>query len=93
MAICVVLNGTTLEVAGEFSEACAGFALMSAQEYQSVPTLATLFAIPEPASVQAAFMAGISLPLILWLTSWGFGVVVNWFNDRTDAAPSIDEDH
>lgn len=91
MAVCVELAGTTLQVVGEFSAACAGFALMTAEEYQSVPTLAALFATPEPDQVRAAFMAGLSLPLILWLTSWGFGVVVNWFNDRT-APSTINED-
>ncbi len=91
MAVCVELVGTALEVTGEFTSACAGFALMTAEEYRSVPTLAALFATPEPEQVRAAFMAGLSLPLILWLTSWGLGVVVNWFNDHT-APPTINED-
>lgn len=83
MALCVALNGASLEVVGEYTAACAGYALMTAQEYASTPTLAALFAVPDPDSVQAAFMAGMGLPLILWLTSWGFGVVVNWFGHRT----------
>lgn len=82
MALCVAVNGTTLEVIGNYSEACAGYALMTAQEYASTPTLATLFATPDAESVQQAFMAGLSLPLILWLVAWGFGIVVNWFNER-----------
>lgn len=90
MALCVALNGTALEVIGEYSADCAGYALMTAQEYASTPTLAALFAVPESESVQAAFMAGLGLPLILWLSAWGFGVVVNWINDRTE--PSSIED-
>ncbi len=84
MAICVELAGTTLTAVGEYSEACAGYALMTAQEFASTPTLAALFAMPEPESVRAAFMAGLSLPLILWLTAWGFGVVVGYLNSRVE---------
>lgn len=76
-----VVSGA-LSVVGDYSSDCVGYALMTAQEYASVPTLATLFATPDPEHVQSAFMAGISLPLILWLTSWGFGVVVKFLNDR-----------
>ncbi|MGH8601244.1 MAG: hypothetical protein ACREXR_00205 [Gammaproteobacteria bacterium] len=91
MALCIAVSGSTLEVIGEYTEACAGYALMTASEYASTPTLAALFAVPDAETVQQAFMAGLGLPLILWLTAWGFGVVVNWINDRTDQ-PSIIED-
>jgi hypothetical protein len=84
VAICVQLSGSTLTAVGEYTADCAGYALMTAQEYASTPTLAALFAIPEPETVQSAFIAGLSLPLILWLSAWGFGTVVNWINGRTD---------
>lgn len=82
MALCVALDGTALQAVGDYSANCAGYALMSAQEYASVPTLATLFAQPNPEQVQAAFMAGLSLPLILWLTAWGFGVILRFVQNR-----------
>lgn len=91
MAICVAVDGTALRVVGEYTADCAGYALMSAQEYASVPTLATLFALPDPDSVQAAFMAGLSLPVILWLTSWGLGAIVNFINSRS-VTQTLDED-
>lgn len=91
MALCVGVVGTALEVLGEYSESCTGFALMTAQEYAATPTLAALFAQPDASSVQSAFMAGLSLPLILWLSAWGFGTVVKFINYRTDQ-PSIIED-
>lgn len=91
MAICVELAGTTLTAVGDYSEACAGYALISAQEFASTPTLAALFAQPDPATIQQAFMAGFSLPLILWLSAWGFGVVVNWFNSRVDHDVTYEE--
>lgn len=84
MALCVELVGSTLTAVGEYSDACAGYALMTAQEFASTPTLAALFAMPDPETIQTAFMAGLSLPLILWLTAWGFGVVVSYINSRAE---------
>lgn len=84
MALCIEVAGSTLTALGEYSEACAGYALMTAQEYASTPTLAALFAMPDQESIQTAFMAGLSLPLILWLTAWGFGVVVSYINSRAE---------
>lgn len=84
MALCVELVGSTLTAVGEYSDACSGYALMTAQEFASTPTLAALFAMPDPETIQSAFMAGFSLPLILWLTAWGFGVVVGYINSRAE---------
>lgn len=84
MAICVQLSGSTLTAVGEYTADCAGYALMTAQEYASTPTLAALFAMPDSETIQTAFMAGLSLPLILWLTAWGFGVVVGYINSRAE---------
>jgi len=84
MALCVELVGSTLTAVGEYSDACSGYALMTAQEFASTPTLAALFAMPDPETIQTAFMAGLSLPLILWLTAWGFGVVVGYINSRAE---------
>ncbi|MCY1278775.1 hypothetical protein D9M68_226400 [compost metagenome] len=91
MALCVALDGTALQVVGDYTTACAGYALMTAQEYASTPTLAALFATPEPEQVRQAFMAGLSLPLILWLTAWGFGVVVKFLTARTDSLETLDD--
>jgi len=84
MALCVELVGSTLTAVGEYSNACSGYALMTAQEFASTPTLAALFAMPDSETIQTAFMAGLSLPLILWLTAWGFGVVVGYINSRAE---------
>ena len=91
MTLCIASVGTTLEVIGEYTDACAGYALMTAQEYAATPTLAALFAQPDADTVRQAFMAGLSLPLILWLSAWGFGTVVNFINDRVDKPETIEE--
>lgn len=84
MALCIEVSGGSLTAVAEYTADCAGYALMTAQEFASTPTLAALFAMPEPESVRTAFMAGLSLPLILWLTAWGFGVVVSYINSRAE---------
>ncbi len=43
--------------------------------------LNTIFSTPSSTEIIQAFSAGITLPLICWLTAWGFGVVVNWFRE------------
>lgn len=91
MALCVAVAGQTLSVVGDYTEACSGYALMTAAEYASTPTLAALFATPDSEGVRQAFMAGLSLPLILWLSAWGFGVAVNWFNERQQLNENIEE--
>lgn len=90
MSSCVeVINGS-LQVVGELTDSCGGFALMTAQEARDVPTLAALFATPEPEQMVQAFMAGLSLPLILWLVAWGFGTVLKFWNDRSEL-PTIED--
>lgn len=84
MTLCLEVVADSIRVVGEYSPACAGYALMTAEEYAATPTLASLFAMPDPETIQTAFMAGLSLPLILWLTAWGFGVVVGYINSRAE---------
>lgn len=91
MALCVAVSGSSLQVAGEYTTDCAGYALMTATEYADTPTLAALFAQPDAEAIQSAFSAGLSLPLILWLVSWGFGVVVNFINERHNTSQHIED--
>lgn len=39
----------------------------------------TIFNVPASVDLTQAWMIAFTLPLILWLTAWGFGVVVNMF--------------
>lgn len=47
-------------------------------------TLSDIFSIPSTPDVTQAWMIAFTLPLILWLTAWGFGVVVNMFSHKDD---------
>jgi len=85
MALCVQVVNNALSVVGDWTSACQGYAIMNSEEYASTPTLAALFAMPEEDSIRTAFMAGLSLPLVLWLVSWAFGLVVGFINTRSDA--------
>lgn len=45
-------------------------------------TVAELFAVPAVPDLQTVFMGGMSLPLILYLVAWAFGVVLNFINEK-----------
>lgn len=45
-------------------------------------TVAELFAVPATPDLQTVFMSGMSLPLILYLVAWAFGVVLNFINEK-----------
>lgn len=47
-------------------------------------TYTDVFTIPGSPDVATAWMIGFSLPLILYLTAWGFGVVIGMFSNRRD---------
>jgi len=85
MALCLRESSGRLLVDGAYDaiQCVDGYALLSSVEYNDVPTLAALFSMPDALSVQEAFMAGFSLPLICYLTAWGYGLVINWFNSRS----------
>lgn len=84
MALCLQQVGDALQAVGEFNDQCTGYVLMTANEYATTPTLAALFAVPEPEVIAASFMAAMLLPLSLWLVSWGFGTVVGFIDRRSD---------
>ena len=44
-------------------------------------TLSDIFSLPVSPDLATVWMLGFSLPLILWLVAWGFGVVINMFRD------------
>lgn len=45
-------------------------------------TVAELFAVPSIPDLETVFMYGFKLPLIFYLVSWAFGVVVNFINEK-----------
>lgn len=50
--------------------------------YELYQLLNAVFSTPDGADIAAAFMVGIGLPLVCYLTAWGYGAVVNTFGRR-----------
>jgi hypothetical protein len=95
MAICAYIdaNGDLISTTTQPS-ACTDLIVLESSEWAFFETLQTEFntvvslqdivAIPEVAALQEAFMVGITLPVICYLTAWGYGVVINYFNPEHD---------
>lgn len=50
--------------------------------FAAQPTLQDVFNTPLTGDLQQMWMLGFATPLIAYLTAWGYGVVINWFNER-----------
>ena len=80
MASCININPDgTLYQTGEAMADCSGYVLLDAVEYTDLPTLQSIFAMPVAEDVAKLWVTGFSLPLVVYLVAWGFGVVINWF--------------
>jgi len=61
-------------------DSCPGFVVLDATEYTGSIVLADLFAIPLTADLSSAWAAGFTLPLVVYLSAWALGCVVNFVN-------------
>lgn len=48
----------------------------------SQPSLQDIFDIPLAADLLQMWELGFGLPMLCYLTAWGYGVVINFFNDK-----------
>lgn len=85
MAICVeITESGQLAVTGDAVGSCSNWVLLDAADYATFQDgigLTQLIGNDEAAQL---FAYGFSLPVIVYLTAWGFGVVINWFNPRNE---------
>ena len=80
MASCVNFDALgNLFQTGDPIASCSGFVLLDSTEFTDFPTLQSIFNMPLAADLSQLWMVGFSLPIIIYLTAWGFGVVINWF--------------
>ena len=63
---------------------CLGYIAEESLTYQTQPTLYDLFNIPLAADLNQAFMIGLYIPLLAYLVSWSYGVLINWFAKPED---------
>ncbi len=84
MALCVVVkpSGVLEQSPTQTIDTCTTYVLYTARDYQNLPTLTDIFTMPLAADLQQMWMLGFGLPIIAYLTTWGFGVVINWFEER-----------
>lgn len=75
MSACIYPDGIISQIP---IEQCTGYVLLTAAEYQKFAIIETLFSAPDALQLQNAFMAGISLPLIAYLTAWAYSQVINF---------------
>lgn len=80
MALCLAIaNNGTLMADGQYDPAFpCELVAMTASEFTNAADFALVFGAPEPEQVVSAFMAGIGLPLTLWLVAWGFGMAIRF---------------
>lgn len=82
MATCVVISGSTVTLDVQ-TDPCANAALLSGIEYAAfteTPTLFDIFSQPLAEDLATMWATGFSLPLIVYLSAWALGVVVNFIN-------------
>lgn len=87
MAFCVEIetvgaNAGFIKQSAQTLDVCTDYVIISATEYQSLPTLTDIFTMPLQADLQQMWMTGFELPIIAYLAAWAYGAVINWFNDN-----------
>jgi hypothetical protein len=70
-----VLTGSEVATVAE----CAGYLAVPASEYSELPSLTQIFTIPVAADLQEMWMLGFALPIICYLTAWGYQSLISWF--------------
>ena len=82
MATCVVADPVSgvLSSTSTPLDSCTSYVLMDASTYTSLPTLVDVFTIPLQADLQAMWMTGFALPVIVYLSTWAYQSVVSFIN-------------
>lgn len=86
MALCVEIQSGALMQSATPIDQCTGvskYVLLHNTEYTSLPTLTDIFTMPLSEDLQQMFELGFILPVLTWITAWGYGVVINWFERDT----------
>ncbi|MDO9049074.1 MAG: hypothetical protein Q7U66_15255 [Methylobacter sp.] len=84
MALCVAVDslGYVKQSTTETIDNCTTYVLYTAQDYANLPTLTDIFTMPLAEDLGQMWMLGFSMPIIAYLTAWGYGVVINWFKEK-----------
>lgn len=82
MAACVIETAGVLTLTTDSISTCTGYVLLDALEYSDYPTLSNIFAMPLSTDLAEMWAVGFSLPLIVYLSAWALGTVVNFINSK-----------
>ena len=83
MALCVVVDTAGLVHATVDSiSTCTGYVLLDVLEYSEYPRLSAIFAMPLNTDLAKIWAVGFSLPLVVYLSAWALGTVVNFINEK-----------
>ena len=82
MATCVIVDPVTgvLSATSTPLDSCTSYVLMDASTYTSLPTLVDVFTIPLQTDLQAMWMTGFALPVIVYLSAWAYQSVISFVN-------------
>lgn len=58
---------------------CITLVAVPVREHGENVSFFDVFSVPIANDLQELWMVGFSLPLIVYLTCWAYGVVINWF--------------
>lgn len=59
-----------------------GYIAAAQSTFTDLPTLTDLFTVPVAADLQQMFTLGFALPLVSYLTAWGYQTVIQWFESQ-----------
>ena len=82
MATCVVADPVSgaLTATSTPLDSCTSYVLLDASTYTSLPTMVDVFTIPLQSDLQAMWMTGFALPIIVYLSSWAYQSVISFVN-------------
>lgn len=83
MAMCIDIDANGFLIQSiQTIDTCTTYALLTAQEYKVTPTLQDIFNIPVASDMLQMWELGFGLPILCYLVAWGYGTVINFFNDK-----------
>ncbi|WP_022959310.1 hypothetical protein [Spongiibacter tropicus] len=72
------LSGAQMRCTGTLENVTESELIEKLAETNLSQWLELIFSTPDTAEIQAAFMAGCTIPLIAWLTAWAYSVVIDF---------------
>jgi len=83
--LCIHANATAFSIVDTVAECIAidpqAYTVLSAASIADQPSMQDIFAIPLAEDMVQMWSLGFGLPMICYLSAWGFGVLLNMLSD------------